>query len=248
MLQRKMKFLKRVLIILVSTYSIVNYAYSQSQPSQQKSIISPQIVVLNFEQQRDTLRIPIVSDKYPALKNALSYKNIFDGDDLPDVIKKYQSCGCGITNLDYDVTFESKGIVSIILYFNTMSAYPDDYQKLLTFNISTGERYPIANEINSQGLKWIFNNYKTILRKRIFNDKKENPDENIDGYNELNTTVDSLRSDELFGKYIFVKGQIMFSINKILPHVVQDIEPNRDWLIPYDKLKAYKTPGAIVLK
>jgi len=226
-----MKFLKGALIILVSTYSIIDNAYSQTQPSQQKSIISPKIVVLNFEQQKDTLRIPIVSDKYPALKNALSYKNIFDGDDLPDVIKKYQSCACGITGLDYDVTFESKGIVSIILYFNTMSAYPDDYQKLLTFNISTGERYPIANEIDPEGLKWIFNNYKTILRKRIFN-----------------TTVDSLKSDELFGKYIFVKGQIMFSINKILPHVVQDVEPNRDWLIPYNKLKEYKTSGAIVLK
>jgi len=225
-----MKFLKGALIILVSTYSIIDNAYSQTQPSQQKSIISPKIVVLNFEQQKDTLRIPIVSDKYPALKNALSYKNIFDGDDLPDVIKKYQSCACGITGLDYDVTFESKGIVSIILYFNTMSAYPDDYQKLLTFNISTGERYPIANEIDPEGLKWIFNNYKTILRKRIFN------------------TVDSLKSDELFGKYIFVKGQIMFSINKILPHVVQDVEPNRDWLIPYNKLKEYKTSGAIVLK
>lgn len=242
-----MNYLKSILSILAGIYLITYWGYAQTGSSQQKSIISAKIVALSFEKQKDTLRMPVVDDKYPALKAALSYKNIFDGDDLPDVIKNYQSCGCGIISLDYEVTYENKDIISIVLYFNTIGAYPDDYQKFLTFNISTGKMYPLSNEINPQGLNWIFTNYKTLMRKRVFNEKKDDA-EYADAYSELKTTLDSLKDDELFGKYVFIKRGILLSIEKILPHAMQAIEPNRDWIIPYDKLKAYKTPGAVVLK
>ncbi|HEY5326749.1 MAG TPA: hypothetical protein VIJ27_07095 [Mucilaginibacter sp.] len=243
-----MKYLKWALIILVSICSNAYCGYSQINPLQQKSIISTKIVALRFDSQTDTLWIPDVPDKYPALKRALSYKNIFDGDDLADVIKNYQSCGCGITRLDYEITFESEGILSIILYFETMSAYPDDYQKYLTYNISTGKVYPIANEINPKGLKWMVDYYKTTLRKRIIYDKATNEDESNDIYNELKTAIDSVKSDDLFENYIFKQEGVFISMDKILPHVLNAIEPDRDLLIPYNKLKNFKAPGAMVLK
>jgi hypothetical protein len=243
-----MNYLKGTLIILVSAYFISYQAYSQIRQPLQKSIISTKIVVLKFETQTDSLKIPVVSDQYPALKKALSYKNIFDGDALTDVIKNYQSCGCGIIRVDYEITFENKEIVSLIIYFDTMAAYPDDYQKFLTFNINTGELYSIKNEINPKGLKWIYDNYKATLNRRIAANKEENADENDEGYNMLKTTIDSLTSDELFEKYVFTKTGIMLSIDKILPHVIRASEPDRDYTIPFSKLKTYKTPTAIVLK
>jgi hypothetical protein len=240
-----MKYFEGIFIILVSIYSLTYYGYPQTSASQQKSIISTKTVVLRYEKQTDTLRIPIADDRYPALKNSLSYKNIFDGDDLAEVIKKYESCGCGVTSSDYEVTFESKDIISIILYFQTMSAYPDNSQKLLTFNINTGETYPVSNEINSKGLNWIFINYKNTLKKRIH---EGNEHENTEDYKALKTAIDSLKRDELFNMYIFTKAGILFSMEKILPHVTQAVEPDRDWVIPYDKLKPYKAPGAIIFK
>ena len=144
--------------------------------------------------------------------------------------------------------FESDDIISIILYFDTMAAYPDNYQKYLTFNIKTGEVYPISKEISANGLKWIFDSYKSTVRKRILNDKDGNSDEDIDDFNELKTTIDSLDSQELFGKYIFTKKGIMLSTERILPHVVQAFEPDRDLLVPYDKLKIYKAATAVVVK
>jgi hypothetical protein len=243
-----MKYLNGALVILLSIHSITYQGYSQTKPSQQKSIITTKLVVLKYKDHSDTLVVPVVSDKYPALSKALSYKNIFYGDDLPDVIKNYANCECGITGLDYQVTFENKNILSIIIYIQTAAAYPDNSEEWFTFNINTGEAYPIKNEIDPKGLKWIFNSYKIELKKRILNDKKENEDENIDGYNELKTTVDSLKSDELFGKYVFTKKGITFSIEKILPHVMNAVEPDRDVLFPYDKLKLYKTSTAIVIK
>jgi hypothetical protein len=243
-----MKSFQCALIAIVCTCSGVYQSGAQIRPSQQKSIISTKTVLLSYDKQTDTLRIPVVADQYPALKKALSDKNIFDGDDLQAVVKNYQSCGCGIIGLNYEVTFESDAIISIILYFDTMAAYPDDYQKYLTFNIKTGDVYPISKEISAKGLKWVFDSYKSTVRKRIFRDKDGNPDEDIDEFNELKTTIDSLDSKELFGKYIFTKKGIMLSTERILPHVVQAFEPDRDLLIPYDKLKIYKAATAVVIK
>jgi len=243
-----MKYLKGLLIAVVSIFLIICDGYTQTRPSQKKSIISTKNVGLSYEQQKDTLRIPVVADQYPALKKALSDKDIFDGDDLQAEIKNYKSCGCGITALNYEVTFESDAVISIILYFDTMAAYPDEYQKYLTFNIKTGEVYPIGKEISVNGLKWIFDSYKSTVRKRIIKDKEGNPDEDIDDFNELKTTIDSLGSQELFGKYVFTKKGIKLSTERILPHVVQAFEPDRDLIIPYDKLKIYKAATAVVIK
>ncbi len=241
-------FIKWALIILVSVYSLANDAYSQTRPAQQKSIISEKIVVLKYQDHLDTLEVPVVSDKYPALQKALSYKNIFNGDDLPDLIKNYADCECGITSFGYEVTFESKDVISIKIYVETTAAYPDESEEWFTLNITTGEPYPLSREINAKGLKWLFDNYKAELRKRIYQYKAENPDEDIDAYNELKAAIDSLHSDELFGKYVFTKRGIVLSIEKILPHALQNMEPARDLLVPYNKLKIYRAPGAIVVK
>ncbi len=241
-------FKKWALIIVVSVYSLTNDAYSQTKPSLQKSIISEKIAVLKYQDHLDTLELPAVSDKYPALKKALSYKNIFNGDDLPDIIKNYADCECGITSFGYQVTFESKDILSIKIYVETTAAYPDDSEEWFTLNIATGEPYPISREINTKGLKWLFDNYKTELRKRIYAYKNENPDEDIDAYNELKAAIDNLHSDELFSKYVFTRRGVTLSMEKILPHSLQIMEPDRDVLVPYNKLKIYKAPGAIVLK
>jgi len=243
-----MKYLKAVLIILAGSFSVTCHAYSQTKPSLQKSIISEKIAVLKYRDHLDTLEVPVVSDKYPALKKALSYKNIFYGDDLPDVIKNYANCECGITSLGYDVTFESRDILSIKIYIETAAAYPDDSEEWFTLNISTGKPYPLSKEINGKGLSWLFDYYKVELRKRIYKYKNENPEEDIDAYNELKAAVDSLHSDEVFGKYVFTNQGIALSIEKILPHAIQNMEPDRDVLIPFDKLKTYRMPGALVIK
>lgn len=241
-----MKYLKVVLIIVAGSFSY--HAWSQPRPLPRESIISKKIAVLKYHDHLDTLEVPVVSNKYPALKKALSYKNIFNGDDLPDVIKNYADCECGITSFGYEVTFESKDILSIKIYVETAAAYPDDSEEWFTLNVTTGRTYPLSKEINARGLKWLFDNYKAELRKRIYKYKNENPDEDIDAYNELKAAIDSLHSDELFGKYVFTKQGVALSLEKILPHAMQNMEPDRDVLIPYGKLKIYKAPGALVIK
>jgi hypothetical protein len=246
-----MNYLKWLLIVLLNLSLAVN-GYSQNKLLPQKSIISPKTVVLRHESQTDTLTIPVVSNEYPELQKVLSYKAIFDGDDLADVEKKYESCSCGITGLNYDITFENKGIISIILYFYRSGV--ENIPQFLNLNISTGKVYDIADEINPDGLKWIVNTYKTTLRKRISlykqqNADADNSDNNIDDeYKMLTNDLDSLDTGELLKKYLFTKNGLMFSTEKVLPQEMHADEPDRALIIPFNKLKIYKTAGAIVLK
>jgi hypothetical protein len=234
-----MKAVKCTIIILL-TFALANFAYAQS-------IISAKIIPLKYQLQTDTLRLPVVSGKYPALKRALSYTTISDGDTLANVIANYDTCGCGTTGLDYGVTFENKTIISIRFTFQTMGAYPDSYSKWFTLNVYTGKPYFIDDEINPQGLQMIYKMYKDTLKKRILADKQANTDEDTSTYNELNTAIDSLQLYDVVGKYVFTKQGIVVSIDRILPHVVQSFEPDDDLFIPYDELRKYKKSRAIVI-
>jgi hypothetical protein len=243
-----MKYLKSVLIVLLYCCFSVFFGYSQGKSSQH--IITTQSVAINYDNQSDTLRLPLVSDKYPELKKALSYERIFDGKTLADVVKEYSTCGCGITAFNYFVTFENNDVISIELYYETMGIYPDSEEQWLTLNIHTGQLYPVSNEINEAGQKWLLERFKATLKKRI-QDNEENIINNDDGeniYKELNNTISNIQSDDLLKKYVFTEKGIELSIERILPHAVTNFEPDDEVLVPYSKLKSFKTADAIVLK
>ena len=160
-----MKYLKIVCVVLL--YYCFSIFYGNAQGKSAKYIISTQSVALNYQDKSDTMRLPVVSDKYPELKKALAYEKIFDGKSLDEVVKNYSACGCGITAVNYAVTFENNDVISIELYYEIMDAYPDSEEQWITLNIHTGEPYPVSNEINAAGMKWLFEHFKTTLKQRI---------------------------------------------------------------------------------
>jgi hypothetical protein len=209
----------------------------------------------------------VVSDKYPALKNALCDTSLFFGDRLDTVINRYQTSGTGITAFNYFITYINKDVVSLRLYYETMGAYPDQQTQSLTLNIHTGKAYPISKEIDPARLKWIYASYKELLKKRIADDKsgiveaRENKknsdemggyigaDENIDDiYGDLTQSAEDLTMDDLLSNYVFTDKGILFTTEPRLAHAVRNFEPERDWVVPYKKLKSFILPGAIVLK
>lgn len=232
------------LLIMLFMFSLADYAQTIHH------IIANRTVVLRYKQHTDTLILPVVSSKYPELEKGLSFKNISGSDDnLSTTIKYYHSCGCGITSSNYEVKFENKDIISLKFDFETLGAYPDTYSTWRTLNIHTGKAYSIKNEINPQGLKWIYNSYRDTLRKRILKDKQaKGAEEDTNEYTTLKEAIDSLKFDELLENYIFTKEGVVFTMDQILPHVVRFDDPDRDLLFPYDKLKKYKLSGAIILK
>lgn len=249
-----MKFL-----ILVQALCLIALCSSaQQKPGGiRPSIISTKKVYMNHHGEKDSLLIPVVSSKYPALRDSID-KNIFFGDPLDSVKKNYEKDGMGITEMSYEVTFENKELISLKIYYETMGAHPDSQTTYLTFDIATGKSHSISREINAAGLKWIYTKYKADLKRSVAIDRaerKKNDDEykkdpeTYNGfYQQLNQSIDQLTFKDLFASYVFTSKGILFTTEYAMPHVVRAIEPGRDWLIPYAKLKIYKTPNATILK
>lgn len=248
--------MRRFLVIPV-LFLLFNCGYAQKKIKIQpdySSIITTKKIILHYQHNEpDSLMIPIVSDKYPELKRALSDTNLFLGDKLDTVIHHYQNDGTGITSFNYQVIFANKDVISLKLYYETMGAHPDQSEEWLTLNMHTGAAYPISNEVNPEGMEWIYMSYKELLKKRIADDEngldKEKVDESYaDVYKDLKESVDELTSEELLKRYVFTDKGVSFTTEKVLPAAVRNFEPERDWLIPYIKLKAYIQPGSMVLK
>jgi len=144
-------------------------------------------------------------------------------------------------------------VISLKLNYETMGTYPDNAQQWLTLNIHSGASCPISEEINPTGLKWIFDNYKELLKNRITNNRNKLDMQKVDEtytdiYSDLMASADTLAAGEMLKRYVFTNKGIDFTTENILPHSAEDFEPQRDWLIPYNKLKPYILPQAIVLK
>ena len=250
-----MKYIKPAVIIILGIFVLINKNYSQTR--HHKSIVSTKMVVLTFkhndssssEDHNDTLNIPVVSDKYPGLKKALAFENIGDEDGLDTIKARYAACGCGLFDMAYDVVFEAKDVLSISIYTEWIAAYPSSGTRGLTLNVHTGGAYPLGNEINESGRTWLYQTYKKLIKRRIADDFKSRKGEDDEhDLAELNESIDSLSSDELFKGYLFTPTGIKFSTGGVLPHAVQAHEPDRVWLVPYARVRKYKMPRGIVVK
>ena len=250
-----MKYFKLIWLLIIAGF-LAGTGYSQPKQPRNESAVSAQLIILKYskhgdseiESHSDTLRIPVANNKYPALQKALSYENLFLGDGLKTLQDNYADCSCGITGLDYEVSFENKDVISLKLFYETEAAYPSSSQQWLTLNKQTGQAYPLSAEIDPKGREWLFKMYKDTLLNRIDQDKATTPEEDSVTYEELKTNINQLESSELFSKYIFNGKGIVLSIEPVLPHVVQDQEPNEDLFIPFSKLKPYILPQAVILK
>jgi hypothetical protein len=224
--------------------------FAQSNKPNNKIITGTQMVYLNYQGQKDSLFMPLVSDQYPALKEALSDKNLFNGDRIEDIKAKYSSCGCGITGLSYEVSYASDNVISIMFYYDVMAMHREGYQEWLTLDVHTGKPYSLANEVTDQGTDYIAVLYKKKLKKNIEADKEAKIDDDVenDVYDDLINTLNGLTTKVIISSYVFTPKGILFKTDDVLPREVNDHEPDRTMLLPYSQLKAYIKPGAIVLK
>lgn len=250
-----MKYFKSILLLIIANF-LAEAGYCQAKQARNESAIFAQRIILKYSKHgdaeiashSDTLRIPVAGKKYPALQKALSYENLFLGDGLKTLQDHYADCACGITGLNYEITFENQEVISLKLFYDTEAAYPSSFQQWLTLNKQTGKAYPLSAEIDPNGRRWLFKIYKDTLLNRIERDKEATSDKDSVTYDELKTNINQLESSELFSKYIFTGKGIMLSIDAILPHAVQEEEPDEDLFIPFSKLKSYVLPQAIVIK
>ena len=69
-----------------------------------------------------------------------------------------------------------------------------------------------------------------------------------DVYDDLANSTDALTLKVIISDYIFADKGVLFKTDAILPQEVEDHEPDRVLLIPYNQLKPYIKTSSIVLK
>ncbi|MBW4889677.1 hypothetical protein KXQ82_08115 [Mucilaginibacter sp. HMF5004] len=243
----KSLFNKRLNILLFISLVFSINCFAQDKPRRVVAgIISSKTVALAYKGQIDTLVIPIASSAYPQLQKALSEDELF-GESVSELVKEYRKCGCGITSLNYDITFLNKDILSITLNYESMGAHPDQYTKYIVLNIHTGKPYLLSDQLTPGGLTWALGNYKALMKKRILADKKDfGAEMDTSTVNMMNERIDELTVEDFTRQYAFTKDGIMFTIEQILPHVIRNMEPDRDWEVKYGIFKVITKPTALV--
>lgn len=219
----------------------------------QQAIISSKKVYLKVDGKvGGSLIIPVVSPKYPALKRAMADSLIFDGRTLNEIIQAYAGHESGITNLDYEISYQNRQVISIKLNYETMGAYPDSFQKWLTFDIATGKPHLLSADLTLAGIQKIFADYKAHLKKDLKNlqSRMSGEDKAVinDIMHQLNTSIVSLKISDLDDHYLFTKMGILITSESVLPHATRALDLDRDLLIPYARLSKYRKPGAAVIR
>lgn len=244
--------MKRILLAVTIGFAF-NTVLAQVKHEPGKNIIFTQKVYMHYREQRDSLTLPVADDDYPQLKEALSPKNLLDEGGLDSIIKRYETDGTGITSFDYKVTYADNHVISIKLFYETMGAHPDNYSSYLTLDIHTGKPYQLSNELNPNGLLWVFHHYKHWVGTQIIEEKKDNQKhhgqaEDAGIYDELSQSLKDLTINDLLANYIFTDKGIIFTTQAQFARVVRAMEPDRDLFVPYSRLKAFRNPKAIILK
>lgn len=241
--------MKHLLTILFSV--IIFFASAQKKIS--PVVSGSRTIEMSFGNDHEELNFPVISDRYPKLQAALCDTCLLLGSSVDSVKKQFETDGSGITNLDYEITFQNSKCISFIFTGQTMGAYPDDYQTYVTYDIATGNVYNLGHELTPAGLQCVFNAYRNAFIKELRYwqnpriardaDERENREYVID---ELRNYIKSLTPASLFKNYVFTKKGIQFNSGYLLAHAFRPLDPGTDWLIPYSKLMPYLKRGSFI--
>lgn len=241
-------------LIMFNFFLLILFSgFAQENTVNKKDIIKPKKVFLQYHGKKDSLVIPVVSDKYPALKKALSPKRLFDGTDLSDIVKSHEEDGHGIIGCSYIVTYVNKNVISIAVKYKTMGAYPGDYLKWFTIDIKSGKHYDLSKEISEAGLTKIFLDYKRELNERIRLKEKELLKDSISKEVVTHTiwtlqlSANDLKPKDFFSDYLFSERGIFIRAESMLSHMASVFDFNSATIVYYDKLLDYKKDDATVL-
>ncbi|TFF40228.1 hypothetical protein [Mucilaginibacter psychrotolerans] len=238
--------MKRILIAICLIFACFR-GFAQTKGKATPPIITTKKVYLQYQNQKDSLLIPVVSDDYPGLQKALSDSVLFSGEKLQDVIDNYRKCGCGITSLNYKVEYANSRMVSIRLYYEGMGAYPSAYQTWLTLLADDGNSISLNTALGDGGTDYILQKYKQILISRINRDMTGQPRETnaVATRKELLTAVGKLKAKDITNKFLLTPKGLLVTTDNVLPHVIQNLEPQREVLFTMAELKKFSVAYSV---
>lgn len=238
-------------IVLLCVLVLISGLGQAQQKATTRVVIGTRTVKMGQSNEEFILALPIINPKYPKLKAVLNDKALLYDKTAEQTRKSFKAGESGITSFSYEVTHQDAKILSLVLNYETMGAYPSSATTFVTYNVATGKAYSLSAELSKEGLDQLFKQLKDSLNAgaaELRDDSLISAEEKAGVVDDYQERVDSVKPDEILNNYVFTKEGIRFTIGDFLPHVTHALEPEHDWLIPYAAIRRYRLPGAKVIK
>lgn len=237
----------------VSLFAFIFLFFTDNHAAQTRITITPKKTVYtrkNAPRERRTVevRYPLVSGvQTPALKtkieNSINYWRNFE------TTLKESLSDTWLSSLDYEVNYNSNGVLDISLFMEGVGAYPDTATKNIIVNLKTGEHVKFADVFKTESLGKLaemvnkkLDEEKKEIFERIEEDSltKEDKDSLKQQVRELKFTVDSFDEFSVSDKGVTILYDAGF------PHAIQALQPVGRYFFSYNELKPFIKTNSIL--
>lgn len=141
----------------------------------------------------------------------------------------------GLTDLNFEVTYNTNCLLSMSFFIGTMGAHASGFSAYYNFDVSTGDSVFIYKLLDETKINTLVKLCNDAIQKRIATSKKEHATD--DFVLEQLTDKKFTRAD-LSVCYI-TNTHVVFVFNFGFPHVIQSAEPDNFIKIPREEFRKY---------
>ena len=224
-------------VIILAAFVFVIPAGAQSVLITPKKVTYKRPKPISEYKKTFTITYPKVKASSPALskkiESTLSYSTVL-GLNVNEEIREIQ----WLEEADFEVSYNSKGILTITLSMNGTAAYPDGTSKALVVDLKTGNRVrPVDVFTNLNGLAAMVKRAQKAEVSKALKEMKEDP-ENKDFdtdqlFENTNFTAKDLNEFEVNDK------GVTFIYNYGFVHAIQALEPDGRYTFTWKDLRPY---------
>ena len=146
----------------------------------------------------------------------------------------------------YKVNYNKNGILDITLSVSGSGAYPSSYDRTVVVDIATGNRVRPADVfVNLSGLAAKCRRIQQTEVKRSLADIKKNEPDAEDPeslFAEAKFTTENLK------EFTVSDRGVAFLYDYGFPHVLQGLQPDGRYFIPWNEMKPYIKPGGLLAR
>jgi len=240
-----MKHTKKISLLNLSLFLLCISAFGQSV------VVKPRTVTYKrpkpFSEYKKTFKVtyPKVSGLSAALdkkiESSISYEKAADLN-IKDELGEIQ----WVEEATYKVNYNKNGILDITLSVSGSGAYPSEYDRTVVVDLATGNRlHPADVFVNLGGLAAKCRRIQQAEIKRSLADiKKNEPDAEDPGslFAEAKFTTENLK------EFTVNDHGVAFLYDYGFPHVLEALQPEGRYFIPWSEMKPYIKPGSLLAR
>ncbi len=170
----------------------------------------------------------------------------FSDQPLSQVIADFKPNGLGVTQVDYEVPYNDKGVLNFIVRTETEQAYPDHFENYAIFDLRNGARL-MANDLWASSTK---TKLVSLLQKQLnvaITESLSDPDSDLTE-EMLRDSGDATINDNTLSSVTITKQGLVFTHQFNFPHAIEAAEPSGTLSLTWAEVRPYLAAGSPLTK